>query len=110
MATIYLTLYGRRGLRALAEQNLAKAHYAKQRLAAAGARPLFAAPTFNEFSVAAPGGAEAALARARSEGIVAGLDLAPYAPELGPALLVCATELARREQIDALAAVVGGRS
>jgi glycine dehydrogenase subunit 1 len=110
MATIYLSLYGRRGLRALAEHNLAKAQYAKAQLAAAGAPPLFAAPTFNEFAVAAPGGASAALARARERGIVAGLDLAPYAPDLGPALLVCATELAQRAQIDALAEVVGGRA
>jgi glycine dehydrogenase subunit 1 len=110
MATIYLALHGRRGLRALAEQNLAKASYAKDRLAAAGAPTLFAAPTFNEFAVAVPGGAEAALARARERGIVAGLDLARFAPELGPALLVCATELASRAQLDALADAVGGRA
>ncbi|HVH05468.1 MAG TPA: aminomethyl-transferring glycine dehydrogenase subunit GcvPA [Myxococcota bacterium] len=109
MATIYLALHGRRGLRALAEQNLAKAEYAKARLAAAGATPLFAAPSFNEFAVAVPGSAEAALARAQGRGIVGGLDLARFAPELGPALLVCATELTSRAQIDALADAVGGR-
>ena len=109
MATIYLALHGRRGLRALAEQNLAKAEYAKARLAAAGATPLFAAPSFNEFAVAVPGSAEAALARAQGRGIVGGLDLERFAPELGPALLVCATELTSRAQIDALADAVGGR-
>jgi glycine dehydrogenase subunit 1 len=107
MATIYLALLGRRGLRQLAEQNLAKAEYAKARLESAGLRRVFPAPTFNEFAVAPRGPAEAALARARAAGIVAGLDLAPYAPELGPALLVCATELATREQIDRLAEVLG---
>jgi glycine dehydrogenase subunit 1 len=107
MATIYLALLGRRGLRRLAEINLAKAAYARGRLAAAGARPLLEAPHFNEFVVAPRGGAAAALARAREAGIVAGLDLAAFAPELGPALLVCATELASRAQIDRLAEALG---
>jgi glycine dehydrogenase subunit 1 len=107
MATIYLALLGRRGLRGLAELNLSKAEYAKARLARAGLRARFSAPTFNEFAVAVPGDPAAALARAREAGIVAGLDLAPHAPELGPALLVCATELAAREQIDRLADALG---
>jgi glycine dehydrogenase subunit 1 len=107
MATIYLALLGRRGLRGLAELNLAKAEYAKARLARAGLAARFSAPTFNEFVVAVPGDPAAALARAREAGIVGGLDLAPHAPELGPALLVCATELAAREQIDRLAEALG---
>jgi glycine dehydrogenase subunit 1 len=106
MATIYLALLGRRGLRRLAEINLAKAAYARERLREAGLRPLFAGPCFNEFAVAARGSAATALARAREAGVVAGLDLAPHAPELGPALLVCATELASRAQIDRLAQVL----
>jgi glycine dehydrogenase subunit 1 len=103
MATIYLALLGRRGLRRLAEINLAKAAYARTRLAEAGLRPLLEAAHFNEFAVAPRGDAAAALARAREAGVVAGLDLAPHAPELGPALLVCATELSTRAQIDRLA-------
>ncbi len=106
MATIYLALLGRRGLRRLAELNLAKAAYARERLRAAGLRPLLPGPCFNEFAVASRGSAGAALARAREAGVVAGLDLSPYAPDLGPALLVCATELASRAQIDRLAEVL----
>ena len=67
----------------------------------------FAAPTFNEFVVSVPD-AGAALARALDAGIVGGLDLAPYAPELGPALLVCATELATRDAIDRLVQALAG--
>ena len=52
MATIYLTLMGRRGLRELAEHNLAKAEYAKQRVRETdGLELAFDAPTFNEFAV-----------------------------------------------------------
>ncbi len=110
-ATIYLALLGRRGLRELARLNHAKAEYAKSlvRRTPGLALPL-AAPTFHEFVVGVPGPAEAALARALDAGLVAGLDLAPHAPELGPALLVCTTELARREDIDRLVRVLAGRS
>jgi glycine dehydrogenase subunit 1 len=115
-ATIYLALLGRRGLRRLAEQNLAKAHYARQRVAATPGLALAFPDTavFNEFAVRVPGTARAALERALERGIVAGLDLEPFAPELGPALLVCTTELCTREAIDrlvaALAGVPGGRA
>src|SRR5438034_8126874 len=50
MATVFMTVYGRRGLRELAEQNLAKAHYLASKLP-----PRFTGPFFNEF-VAQPTG------------------------------------------------------
>jgi glycine dehydrogenase subunit 1 len=109
-ATIYLALLGRRGLRRLAELNLAKAEYARARVRVTPGLALpLAAPTFNEFVVRVPDSAEAALARARDAGAIGGLDLAPHAPELGPAVLVCTTELVSREQIDALVAALAGR-
>jgi glycine dehydrogenase subunit 1 len=106
MATIYLSLLGRRGLRRLAEINVAKARYARGRFAEAGLSLPLSAPYFHEFPVLPRAGAAAALARAREAGILAGLDLAPFAPELAGALLVCTTELATRTQIDRLAEVL----
>ena len=48
MATVFMTVYGKEGLRELAEQNLAKAHYL------AGKLPLrFTGPFFNEFVASA---------------------------------------------------------
>jgi len=109
MATVYLSLLGRVGLRKLAERNLAKTEYAKARVRATPGLALpFTAPTFNEFAVGIRGDAQAALARALEAGIVGGLDLAPYAPEIGPAVLVCATELATRDAIDRLVAALAG--
>jgi glycine dehydrogenase subunit 1 len=111
MATIYLALLGRVGLRRLAELNLAKAAYARRRVRETPGLSLpLAAPVFNEFVVGVEGDAASALERARGAGIVGGLDLAPVAPELGPALLVCTTELARREAIDRLLEALAGRS
>ena len=50
MVTIFLTVYGKEGLRELAEQNLAKAAYLREQLLGAGATTKFdATPRFHEF-------------------------------------------------------------
>jgi glycine dehydrogenase subunit 1 len=105
MVTIFLTVYGKEGLRELAEHNLAKAAYLKGVLAASssGAKVLFeGAPRFHEFVLELPSGAaqtnEALLARK----IIGGLALSKWYPELGSnASLWCATELTTRAQMDA---------
>jgi glycine dehydrogenase subunit 1 len=110
MATIYLALLGPRGLRRLAEINLAKAEYARQRVRETpGLALAHPAPTFNEFAVRVPDSGRAALGRALAGGMVGGLDLADEAPDLGPAVLVCTTELASRAAIDRLVAALAGR-
>src|SRR5450759_1723881 len=59
MATVFMTVYGKQGLRELAEQNLAKADYLKSVLGA-GAKVLFdGAPRFHEFVLELPKSAEA---------------------------------------------------
>jgi glycine dehydrogenase subunit 1 len=109
MVTIFLTVYGKQGLRELAEQNLAKAAYLRDALAKAGAKPLFSAPSFNEFAVALPGSAEDGNGKLLEENIVGGLALARWYPELGEgASLWCATELTTKAQMDAAAGVLAG--
>jgi glycine cleavage system P protein (glycine dehydrogenase) subunit 1 len=107
MVTIFLTVYGKEGLRELAEHNLAKAEYLKRALGSGaedgGAKVLFeGAPRFHEFVLELPSDAaetnEALLARR----IIGGLLLAKWYPELGPnASLWCATEMTTRAQMDA---------
>ena len=46
---------------------------------------------------------------ALGEGLIAGFPLGRYYPELRDSLLVCATELNRAEDIDRLAAALGGK-
>ena len=105
MVTIFLTVYGK-GLRELAEQNLAKAHFTAESLSEVeGASLLFpGAPRFNEF-VLKTGTPAAELNEAMLEGkIIGGLSLAKWYPELGDdAALWCATELTTRAQIEAAA-------
>ena len=105
MATIFLTVYGKQGLRELAEQNLAKADYLKNVLAA-DAKLLFeGAPRFHEFVLQLPASADETNAALLANKIIGGLPLEKWYPELGPnASLWCATELTTRVQIDAAAA------
>jgi glycine cleavage system P protein (glycine dehydrogenase) subunit 1 len=107
-ATIYLCLLGKRGLKALAEQNLAKAHYAAGRLqAATGATTPFAAPYFNEFVVKTPGRTKDLLRELRREKILGGVNLGEFYPELEGHLLVCVTEAVKKAAIDRMAEVYG---
>jgi glycine dehydrogenase subunit 1 len=107
-ATIYLCLLGKAGLRLLAEQNLAKAHYAAGRLREIpGIVTPFTGPSFNEFVVKVPGDAECLLEDLRREKIVGGLHLGEFYPELANHLLLCFTELVSRAAIDRLVKVCG---
>jgi glycine dehydrogenase subunit 1 len=110
MTCIYLTIYGRAGMRELAEQNLAKAHYAAQTLSAIpGSQLLFGdSPRFNEFVLSTKEAPEAMNARLLKQKIIGGLPLAKWYPELPNATLWCATEQNSREQIDTAAAVLAG--
>ncbi len=105
-ATIYLCLLGKNGLRALAGQNLAKAHYAAQQIReVAGYSTPFSAPHFNEFVVRAPVDTGALLEALEQEGILGGVELGRFYPELKNHLLVCVTEMVGRAAIDRMAAV-----
>ncbi len=105
MATIYMTLMGRKGLRELAEQNLCKAHFLADRLRAAGADLPFAGSFFNEFAVRPTRlPASEVNARALGERIIGGLDLGRFYPELAGTLLVCATETSTRDALERYAA------
>jgi glycine dehydrogenase subunit 1 len=97
MATVFMTVYGKQGLRELAEQNLAKAHYLAAKLV-----PRFTAPFFNEFVVqsASPDQVNKSLLKKK---IIGGLPLARFYPELSDCLLLCATEMSRRADMDVVA-------
>jgi glycine dehydrogenase subunit 1 len=108
MTTIFLTVYGKEGMRELGEHNLAKAAYLKGVLAGSdgeGAKVMFeGAPRFHEFVLELPAGAEETNAALLEHKIIGGLPLAKWYPELGPnASLWCATELTTRKQMDAAA-------
>jgi glycine cleavage system P protein (glycine dehydrogenase) subunit 1 len=104
MASIFMTVYGREGLKELATQNLAKAHYAAGEFKKAGAEVLFeGAPRFNEFVLRTKIDPYLINDKLLGQRIIGGLPLKKFYPELGNAALWCCTETTTRGSIDATA-------
>jgi glycine dehydrogenase subunit 1 len=96
MATVFMSVYGKQGLRELAGQNLAKAHYLSSKL-----KPRFTGPFFNEFVASSDGRSPDEINRALlKRKIIGGLPLARWYPELENCVLLCATEMTKREHMD----------
>lgn len=98
MATVFMTVYGREGLRELALQNLARAKYLAE-----GQSQRFTGPFFNEVVLEVPESVNAELLR---HNILGGLPLKRFYPELDGCMLVCATETMKREPMDIFKRVV----
>jgi glycine dehydrogenase subunit 1 len=107
-ATVYLALLGKAGLRRTAELCYQKAHYLAERVAAIpGADVAVAAPFFNEFVARLPRPAAEVNRALLDRGFLGGYDLAGDYPDLGDALLLCATEMNGKGEIDRFAATLG---
>ena len=111
MMTIFLTVYGKQGMRELAEQNLAKAHYLQGALARLLERRCCLRVRRGSMSLcwSCRRVRRRRMLRCSSNKIIGGLPLAKWYPELGPnASLWCATEMTTRKQMDAAAAALAG--
>ncbi|MGA2886854.1 MAG: aminomethyl-transferring glycine dehydrogenase subunit GcvPA [Terracidiphilus sp.] len=108
MATIFLSVYGKEGIRELAEHNLAKADYAGKTLSAqTGAKLRFTgAPRFHEFVLQTEESPAQWSQRLMDAKIVGGIELSRWYPELHNCTLWCATEIITRANIDATADVL----
>lgn len=103
IATIYLAAMGATGLRDCALENLARAKETREAIAAVpGVRSAFTGATFNEFVVRVPGNASAVLSALRKRHVIGGLDLGRFYPELNDAILIAATEMTTRDDIESL--------
>lgn len=104
MATVFMTVYGKEGLRELALQNLSKAHYLASKIPVR-----FSGPFFNEFVVSAqlPEAINEVLLKKK---IIGGLPLQRYYPELTGTMLLCATEMSRRQDMDKVADAIAAAS
>lgn len=105
-ASVHMVSLGSGGLRRLAELNLSKAEYLKKKLKEAGVEAAFTSPTFNEFTVKVKGGAEASLKKLLDKRIIGGLALKRHYPELENHLLIAATEMNSKEEMDNLASAL----
>jgi len=101
MATVFMTVYGKEGLRELALQNLAKAHYLAGKV-----KPRFTGAFFNEFVARIDGKPPDELnKKLLKKKIIGGLPLGRFYPELADSVLLCATEMTKRSDMDLLAEV-----
>ena len=103
-ATIYMSIMGPKGL-----ERVAAASHARTRelitalMRVKGVRTAFSTPCFHEAVVLLDKPVAPVLKSLEAQGILGGLNLAEHYPELGPALLVCATETKTAEDIETYA-------
>ena len=101
-AAVYMASLGGTGLRYLARLNFDKSEYLKQALSKTAATLVFNSPTFNEFVVKMPEAFASTHDQLLDRGIVAGLPLVDYYPEMENHYLLCVTETKSKKDIDAL--------
>ena len=92
-ATIYMALTGPEGLRRIAAQSHANTLTLLEKLETLkGVKRIFNGSLFHEAIVSLPVPAAGVLRMLEDRGILGGLNLEEYYPELGSAILLCATE------------------
>ncbi|HZD54337.1 MAG TPA: aminomethyl-transferring glycine dehydrogenase subunit GcvPA [Woeseiaceae bacterium] len=107
-ATIYLSLLGPEGLAAVASASVARTRELAALLTGIdGIDHLFRGPHFHEVALRLDRPVAPVLRELARAGILGGLDLSRAHPELGDALLVCATEARTHEDIATYAEAMG---
>ncbi len=103
MAGIYLSSLGKRGLRAVAEQNIQKAGWLKEQIRHLPGYDIpYTGWGFNEFVVRTPCAAREVVDRLLSCRILGGLPLDRYYDGRSRELLLCVTELNTRKEMETL--------
>ncbi len=106
-ATVYLSLLGKEGLRAVAEQCLIKSHYLAEKISGLkGFKLGFAQPFFKEFVVETPVPAQKIVDDCIGEKIFAGIDLSRFNPGWQNRFLIAVTEKRTKADLDRLATLL----
>lgn len=107
-AAIFLETLGREGLRELALQNIQKANYAKDLISRVkGVKSKFQGKIFNEFVCEFPAGWPKVEKHLKENGVLGGVSLERFYPELKNCALFCVTEVHTKDDIDRLAGLLG---
>jgi glycine dehydrogenase subunit 1 len=99
-STIYMSLLGPEGLGRVARGSHANTTTLVSNLVQAGAEQVFDSPYFHEAVIRTPVANSKLLHALLGQGIVGGYDLSRDYPELGNAILVCATETKTQSDLD----------
>lgn len=106
-ATIYMALMGPEGLRRVAANSHANTNLLTDKLSAMdGVEAVFNRPTFHEKVLRLAKPVNEVLAALEEKGVLGGYNLSAEFPELGNALLVCATETRTEEDINQYASAL----
>ena len=104
-ACIYLCALGKKGIAELAYLNIQKSHYAYEKLCTLNTfEPAFKQPFFHEFVLKAQGNLRTNKINEYllKKGIIGGLELFGFYPDLDNSMLLCVTETKTEESIDRL--------
>ncbi|MDQ6823150.1 MAG: aminomethyl-transferring glycine dehydrogenase subunit GcvPA [Candidatus Eremiobacteraeota bacterium] len=108
IATIYLALLGKTGLRDVASANLARSRELATKVSSIeGCSLRFTAPFFNEVVVNVHRPAADVLGALASRGVLGGIDLGRFYPEYADCILMAATELTTSKEIEQLCTALG---
>lgn len=102
-SSVYMAALGKQGFKEVASQCLRKAHYAYEELRKLnGCKTVFSAPFFQEFVLKLDKPVTEVNKRLLQAGVLGGLDLGRYYPELDHCMLLCVTEKRTKTEIDSL--------
>jgi len=108
-ANVYLSTLGKQGLREVAEQCIKKSHYALKKIEETGKFKLaWNNPFFKEFTVKGDVCPDKIKAELAKNGILGGIRMSTWYPELKGHMSIAVTEKRSKEEIDNLAAILGG--
>ncbi len=102
IASMYMATMGEKGIQEVSRLCFNGAAYLRKGLEDVGYRPVFSSPSFNEFVVDFRGRGKEIYHRLKEKGIILGLSLEGYYPELADCYLLCVTETKTRKDIDVL--------
>lgn len=107
-ATIYMALTGPEGLRRIAAQSHANTLVLLEKLEVLkGVKRIFNGSLFHETVISLPGPVDDILRTLQNQQILGGLNLKDFYPELGSAILVCATETKTLADLENYAGYLG---
>ncbi len=114
-ASMYLAAMGKEGLKKVALMNLKRASYLKDNIEAkTNCKTAFSGHIYNEFAILSPKDGEETLNALKKEGVLGGIPVKKYYPELSSMIIVNTTEIHSYKDIDRfvsiLAKVTGGES
>jgi glycine dehydrogenase subunit 1 len=99
-ALIFMCLYGKEGIKELAQLCLDKAEYAKAKLSQVrGVEVMQESPTFNEFTVRLPKDPNEVIGKLVDRGFAAGFPLGRYYEDMTDSMLVAVTEKRTKQEI-----------